>query len=71
MLLPYEMVDHWDRLPKKLMDAPSLETFTVRLDGSLSSMMHSKMSLLIAELLDSMASKSLFQPKLFYESMIL
>lgn len=52
MLLPYEMVDHWDRLPKKLMDAPSLETFTVRLGGSLSSMMHLKTSLLIAGLLD-------------------
>lgn len=50
-LLPYETVEPWDRLPKKVMDAPSLEIFTTRLRGSLSNMMHLMMSLLIAGLL--------------------
>ncbi|KFW73094.1 hypothetical protein AS28_03601, partial [Pygoscelis adeliae] len=33
------VVKHWKRLPRKwLMDAPSLETFKVRLDGALSNL---------------------------------
>jgi len=27
------MVRHWHRLPKEVVDAPSLETFNARLDG--------------------------------------
>jgi len=30
------VVRHWDRLPREVVDAPCLETLTVRLDGSLS-----------------------------------
>jgi len=30
------VVKHWNRLPRKVLDAPSLETFKIRLDGSLS-----------------------------------
>ncbi|KFM02938.1 hypothetical protein AS27_05130, partial [Aptenodytes forsteri] len=30
------VVKHWDRLPRAVVDAPSLKTFKVRLDGALS-----------------------------------
>ena len=32
------VVKHWNRLPRKMVDAPSLETFKVRLDGALSNL---------------------------------
>ncbi|KFW61814.1 hypothetical protein AS28_03283, partial [Pygoscelis adeliae] len=32
------VVKHWHRLPREVVDAPSLETFQVRLDGALSSL---------------------------------
>ncbi|KFP12064.1 hypothetical protein Z169_01583, partial [Egretta garzetta] len=32
------VVKHWNRLPREAVDAPSLETFKVRLDGALSNM---------------------------------
>ena len=32
------MVRCWNRLPSKVMDAPSLEAFKARLDGSLDSL---------------------------------
>ncbi|KFW71207.1 hypothetical protein AS28_13268, partial [Pygoscelis adeliae] len=32
------VVKHWHRLPGEVVDAPSLETFQVRLDGALSSL---------------------------------
>ncbi|KFM06499.1 hypothetical protein AS27_02635, partial [Aptenodytes forsteri] len=32
------VVKHWNRLPREVVDAPSLETFTVRLDGALSNL---------------------------------
>ncbi|KFV60351.1 hypothetical protein N341_00800, partial [Tyto alba] len=31
-------VRHWNRLPREAVDAPSLETFKVRLDGALSNL---------------------------------
>ncbi|KAK4823021.1 hypothetical protein QYF61_024823 [Mycteria americana] len=42
------VVKHWHRLPREVVDAPSLETFNVRLDGALSNLIQLKMSLLIA-----------------------
>ena len=41
------VVRHWHRLPREVVNALSLETFKVRLDGSLSNLISSKMSLLI------------------------
>ena len=32
------VVRHWYRLPREVVDAPSLETFKVRLDGTLSNL---------------------------------
>ena len=33
------VVKHWHRLPREVVDAPSLEAFKVRLDGALSNLM--------------------------------
>jgi len=43
---------HWHRLPTEVVDAPSLETFKVRLDQALSNLMQLKSSLLIVGGLD-------------------
>ncbi|KFP10575.1 hypothetical protein Z169_00743, partial [Egretta garzetta] len=32
------VVKHWNRLPREVVEAPSLETFKVRLDGALSNL---------------------------------
>jgi len=32
------VVQHWTRLPREVVDAPSLETFKARLDGALSNL---------------------------------
>jgi len=32
------VVKHWNRFPREVIDAPSLETFQVRLDGALSNL---------------------------------
>ncbi|KFR03796.1 hypothetical protein Y956_13125, partial [Nipponia nippon] len=32
------VVNHWHRLPREAVDAPSLETFQARLDGALSNL---------------------------------
>jgi len=46
------VVKHWHGLPREVVDAPSLETFKVRLDGALSNLIWLKMSPLIAGGLD-------------------
>jgi len=45
-------VKPWHRLPREVVDAPSLETFKARLDRALSNLMELKMSLLAAGGLD-------------------
>ncbi|KFZ51715.1 hypothetical protein N321_14088, partial [Antrostomus carolinensis] len=34
-----EVVKHWHMLPREVVDAPSLETFKIRLDGGLSNLL--------------------------------
>jgi len=46
------VVKHWHRLPREMVEAPSLETFKARLDGALCNMILLKMALLTAEGLD-------------------
>ena len=38
-LFTMRVMKHWHRLPRDVVDAPSLETFKVRLDGALSNIM--------------------------------
>jgi len=42
------VVKHWNRLPREVLEAPSLETFKVRLDRALNNLIQLKMSLLMA-----------------------
>jgi len=46
------VVKHWNRLPREVVVAPSLETIKARLDGALSNLVYLKMSLHIAGELD-------------------
>ena len=64
-------VKHWDRLPSEVVNAPSLEAFKARLDGAVSSLVSREVSLLIAGGLELSDLKGHFQPKPFYESIIL
>ena len=45
-------IKHWNRLPRKVVDAPFLETFKVRLDRALGKVIWLQMSFLIAGRLD-------------------
>jgi len=42
------VVKHWHRLPREVVDAPTLAVFKARLDGALSNLVWWKMSLLMA-----------------------
>ena len=66
------VVTHWNRLPKEVVDAPSLEAFKVRLNVALGSLVWWLATLHIAggcdiELYDHCGP---FQPRSFYGSMI-
>ncbi|KFP15973.1 hypothetical protein Z169_02177, partial [Egretta garzetta] len=37
-LFTTRVVKHWNRLPREVVEAPSLETFKARLDGALSNL---------------------------------
>ncbi|KAK4822310.1 hypothetical protein QYF61_013009 [Mycteria americana] len=57
-------VRHWPRLPREAVDAPSLETLTVRLDGALSSPIECQLGLTGArEAVSSPVPFSLYQFK--------
>ena len=34
----YSVVRHWNRLPRRVVDVPSVETFKIRMDGALSNL---------------------------------
>jgi len=46
------VVKHWQRLPREVVNAPSLETFKVRLGQALDNLIYLWMSLFIVEQLD-------------------
>jgi len=47
-----QVVKRWHRLPRETADAPSLETFKVRLEGALGNLIQLEMALIIAGPLD-------------------
>jgi len=51
-LFTMRVMKHWHRLPREVVDAPSLETFKVRLDRALSNLTLLQMSLPMVERLD-------------------
>lgn len=68
------MVKHRNRLPRlpiEVVDAPSLESFKVRLDKALNNLTQLQMSLFVAGELDQMIFKGSFPLNQFYNSMIL
>ena len=65
------VVTHWDRLPKEVVDAPSLEACKARLDVALSSLVWWLATLHIAEGLKLGDHCGPFQPMLLYDSVIL
>ena len=64
------VVTHWNRLPKEVVDAPSLEAFKARLDVALGSLVKWLAILHIAEELKLDDHCGPFQPRPFYDSMI-
>jgi len=65
------VVTCWNRLPKEAVDAPSLEAFKARWDVALGSLVCWLVTLHIAEGLKLDDHCSPFQPRPFYDSMIL
>ena len=64
------VVTHWNRLPKEVVDAPSMEAFKARLDVALGSLVWWLATLHIAGGLKLDDHCSPFQLRLFYDSMI-
>ena len=65
------VVIHWNRLLKEVVDAPSLETFKARLDVALGSLVWWLVTLHIAGRLKLDDRCCPFQPRPFYDSVIL
>ena len=65
------VVTHWNRLPKEAVDAPSLEAFKARLDVPLGSLVWWLATLHIAGGLKHDDDCGSFQPRPFYDSVIL
>ena len=70
MFFTQRVVTHWNRLPKEVVDAPSLEAFKARLDVALGSLVWRLVILHIAGGLKLDGHCDPFQPRLFYDSMI-
>jgi len=62
-----KVVTHWNRLPKEVVDAPSLEAFKARLDVALGSLVWWLAALHIAGGLELNDHCGPFQPRLFYD----
>ena len=65
------VVTPWNRLPKEVVDAPSLEAFKARLDVALGSLVWWLATLHMAGVLKLDGHCGPFQPRPFYASMIL
>ena len=63
------VTEHWNRLPRVVVESPSLETFKTRLDTALRPLLW--VCLLQAGGLDKMISRGPFHPLPFCESVIL
>ena len=70
-VFPPEGGDALNRLPKEAVDAPSLEAFKARLDVALGSLVWWLATLHIAGVLKLDDHCGPFQPRPFYDSMIL
>ena len=70
MCCPHEM-EHWNRLPKEVVDASSLEAFKARLDVALGSLVRCLMTLPVAEELKLDDPYGPSQPRSFYDSMMI
>ena len=64
------VVRHWNRLPREVVDAPSLEVFKARLDEAFSNAICWEVSLPIAVGLGLDELKGPFQPKPFCDSIV-
>ena len=66
----HRVVSHWNRLPKEVVDAPSLEAFKARLGVALGSPVWWLVTLHIAVGLKLDDHCGPFQPRPFYDSMM-
>ena len=64
------VVKHCNRLPREIVDVPSLEAFEVRLDGDLSNLVKREVSLPIVRGLELNDLKGPFQSKPFFDSIL-